>query len=175
MKVNTKQIESFLNTLSDSIDGEKVELYKKIIGSSQIASFDGPDEFFYAVLYPFEQFISGFLHAELEGVNRDVIFIYKNSQYIDRSFAQLFIKHEGSACSSDKSRTIVKRLVDFYQTGKKIEFDYNAEYTFHFPKTIFKTHEHIVLFYEGLKDLQYGDNRRYLQAMKTIFIDGKES
>lgn len=171
--METAKIEDFLNTLSDSIDRDKVELYKKIIGSSEIKSFDGPDEFFYAVLYPFEKFISGFLYTELEGVNRDVIFIYKNSQYIDRSFAQLFIKYEGSACSSDKSRTIVKRLVDFYQTGKKIEFDYNAEYTFHMPKTIFKTHEHIVLFYEGLKDLQYGDNRKYFEAMKTIFIDGK--
>lgn len=171
MKIDTNKLGDFLNTLSDSIDKEKVELYKKIIESSEIASFDGPDEFFYAVLYPFENFISGFLHTELKTANRDVIFIYKNSQYIDRSFAQLFIKHEGSACSSDKSRTIVNRLVQFYQTGTKIEFNYDAEYTYHYPKTIFKTHDHIVLFYEGLKDLQYGDNRKYFEAMKVIFVD----
>ena len=171
MKIDKDKLGNFLNTLSDSIDKEKVELYKKIIESSEIASFDGPDEFFYAVLYPFEKFISGFLHTELEGANRDVIFIYKNSQYIDRSFAQLFQKYEGHACSSDKSRTIVNRLVQFYQTGKKIEFDYDAEYTYHYPKKIFKTHDHIVLFYEGLKSLQYGDNRKYFEAIKTIFVD----
>jgi len=161
------KIKDFLISLSNKIDDDNIELYKKIIEGSEIKHFDGPEEFFYAVIYPWENFITGFLNNEIS-LNRDVVFIYENSQYIDRSFSNLFEKFEGSACSSDKSRTIIKRLLHFYLTGDKIEFDYSAEYTYHLPTEIFKTHDVIVLFYEGLKSLLYGNNEKYLKALETL-------
>ena len=165
--MKTDTLKDFLNTMSDSIDKEKVELFEKIMDSSRREEFEGPDEFFYAILYPWEKFISGYLKSALKA-NSDVEFIFKNSQYIDRHFANLFVKYEGMACSSDKSRTIVKRLLEFYTTGNPIEFDYTAEYTFHLPKVIFKNHDDIVDFYTGLKSLLYGHPEKYLSTLQKV-------
>ncbi len=73
------------------------------------------------------------------------------------------------ACCADKTRTIIKRLIDFYENGIRIEFDYTQEYTFHLPKIIFKIHEDIIEFYEGLKFLQNtGNPLKYLNAIKNL-------
>jgi hypothetical protein len=165
--MKTEAIKDFLNTMSDSIENDKIELFKKVIDSSDIKHYSNPDEFFYAVLYPWDKFISGFLKSTLKA-NRDVEFLFKHSQYIDRHFYNLFGKYEGSACSADKSRTIVNRLLKFYATGEKIEFDYEGEYTYHLPKKIFKSHDHIVNFYEGLKSLLYGNPQKYIEALKVV-------
>lgn len=168
MKKDT--LKDFLNTLSDSIDKGKIELFEKIIDGSRIEQFDSPEEFFYAILYPWEKFISGYLQSELKA-NSNVEFIFKHSQYIDRHFANLFIKYEGGTCSSDKSRTIVNRLLQFYATGEPIEFNYGAEYTYHLPKIIFKNHQDIIDFYEGLKSLLYGHPEKYLESLKKIISE----
>ena len=165
--MKTEEIKDFLNAISDSIESENVELFKKIIDSSEIKSYDNPEEFFYAVLYPWDKFISGFLKSVVKA-NTDVEFIFKNSNYIDRHFCKLFEKYEGSACSADKSQTIVNRLLEYYMTGNKIDFDYEAKYTYHLPKKIFKSHDHIISFYEGLKLLLYGDPQKYLEALKLV-------
>ncbi len=160
-------LKSFLNSLSEILDQEKIELFNKIIDSSKIEEFNDPEEFFLGVLYPWEKFISGLLKTSF-GDNSDVEFIYRNSQFIDHHFNNLFSKYEGMACCSDKSRMIVKRLVDFYISGEKIEFDYDAEYTFHLPKKIFKNHDDIVGFYEGLRGLNYGNPTKYLEELKKV-------
>lgn len=163
--MKTETIKDFLTTLSDSIENDNQELYKKIIDSSEIKSFNNPDEFFYAVLYPWKKFISGFLKSSLNA-NKDVEFIFTNSQYLDRHFATLFIQYEGTAYSSDKSGHIVNQLLKYYATGERIEFDYDGKYTYHLPDKIFKNHEQIVKFYEGLKSLLYGNPMKYLEALK---------
>jgi len=160
-------IKDFLNTMSDSIEKDTIQLFEKIIDSSEIKHYSNPEEFFYAVLYPWDKFISGFLKSVLKA-NKDVEFIFKHSQYIDRHFYNLFGIYEGSAYSADKSRTIVNRLLEFYATGKKIDFDYDVEYTYHLPKKIFKSHDHIVDFYEGLKSLLYGSPQKYMGALKAM-------
>lgn len=165
--METEAIKDFLNVMHDSIENKNIELYHKIIDSSEIKRFDNPEEFFYAVLYPWEKFVGGFLKSSLKA-NRDVEFIFKHSQYIDRHFCNLFREKEGSACCADKSRTIVNRLLEFYTTGKKIDFNYDAEYTYHLPKKIFKNHDQIVEFYEGLKNFLYGNPQKYLEALKVV-------
>lgn len=165
--MKTEVIKDFLNSIADSIEKEKIELFEKIIDSSEIKQYENPNEFFYAVLYPWEKFISGFLKSTLNA-NRDVEFIWKHSEFIYRHFRNLFEKYEGSACCADKSRTIVNRLLKYYANGEKIEFDYDAEYTYHLPKNIFKSHDHIIVFYEGLKSLLYGRPEKYLEALKVV-------
>jgi len=62
----------------------------------------------------------------------------------------------------------MKALIEFYRTGEKIQWNYKQEYTFHLPKEIFETHEKIITFYEGLKNLFYGNPTKYLEVMKEI-------
>lgn len=55
-------------------------------------------------------------------------------------------------------------------TGKKITFDYDAEYTYGYPKSVLKTHDEIINFYKGLKSLYYGKPTDYLNSMRDIAI-----
>lgn len=165
--MKTKDLTAFLTSMSDSIEEEEFELYRKIIEGSEIPQFDSYSEFYIAVLYPFEKFIRGFIKSEIAN-NDDVVFIITNSRFIENNFQRLIEDKEGMGCCADKSRTIMMRLIDFYTTGNKIVFNYEAEYTFHLPKTVFKTHDHIVMFYEGLKSLWHGNNQKYLQVLLTV-------
>lgn len=165
--MKTEEIKTFLNSMINSIDRDNVELFEKIIDSSKIKDFENPNEFFYAVLYPWEKFVSGFLKSNISS-NRDIEFIWKHSEFIDRHFRNLFEKYEGSACCSDKSRTIVNGLLSYYTSGELIEFDYSTEFTYHLPERIFKSHDHIISLYEGLRSLLYGHPERYIKALKLV-------
>ena len=162
--METKDLKIVLDALHNSIDEENKELYKKIIQSSKIKQFNDYDEFFYMILYPFQKFIEGLIKTEIAD-NNDVVFLYRNSQFVERQFQKLIETKEGSACCVDKSGTIMKRLVKFYTTGEKIEFDYNAKYTYHLPKNIFNNHESIIDFYKAVKQLFYGNNITYLKEI----------
>jgi hypothetical protein len=161
--MNKESLKEFMLSMSDSISEEKKQLFLRVIENSGIDNFNNPEEFYFAIIYPFENFTSGYLKSIFKS-NEDVEFIFKNYCFIERHFCKIFEKFEGAAYCADKSRTIVGRILKFYETGQKIEFDYDSDYTYHLPKTIFKEHEHIILFYEGLKDLLYGSSDKYLEA-----------
>lgn len=165
--MKTEDLKNFLNSFADSIEKENTELYKNIIESSNITKCENPSEFFHAVIHPFDKFISGFLKTTLSA-NRDVEFIWKNSQFIERHFRNLFEKYEGGAYSSDKSKTILSGLLRYFSSGEMIEFNYDAKYTYHLPKIIFKSHDQIIEFYEGIKDVFYGHPEKYLKALKNV-------
>lgn len=165
-----KDLTNFLDSMIGNIEKKEIELFKKIIETSEIDNFQDHEDFFYSVLYPFDKFVNGFIKTEICN-NRDVVFLIKNQNFIKHNFSKIIIKKEGTACSSDKSRTIMKRLINYYKTGENIEFDYNQEYTYHLPKKVFTKHEDIVRFYESLKSLYYGSFENYLNVLKEIIID----
>jgi len=161
------KIKEVLNGMIDNISKEQVELYQSLIDKRCYENITDIEEFYFGLIYPFEEFLSGLIRSEISN-NRDVVFILHHSQFIENNFVKLIEKYEGRGCCSDKSRTILKRLLDFYKNDNKIEFDYTQEYTFHLPKLIFKTHQEIVGFYEGLKNLYYGNPVKYLEELKTL-------
>jgi len=163
------KIKEVLNGMFDNIEKKQIELYYSLIDKKCPVNITDIEEFYFGLIYPFEEYISGLVRSEISN-NRDVVFIFQNSQFIENHFVKLIETIEGSACSADKSRTILKRLFDFYKNGNKINFDYTQEYTFHLPKIVFKTHENIIEFYEGLKNLYYGNNEKYLKALLNIKI-----
>ncbi len=165
--MNKSDLTKLLDVFSNGIREEEKELYKRVINENGIKQFNRYDEFYLAVIYPFEQFLNGFIASEVSG-NQDVIFLLTHSDFVERQFEQYIKVYEGSACHCDKSRTIISSLIEFYKTGKRIEFDYNGEYTFHLPKKVFKTHESIVEFYDGVKSLYYGSNAMYLTAILNL-------
>ena len=71
-------------------------------------------------------------------------------------------------CCADKSRTIMKGLLNYYKNNEEIIFDYKQQYTYHLPKILFKTHDQIIEFYEGVKGLYYGSLEKYLQAFVNV-------
>jgi hypothetical protein len=166
-KQNTDKLFEVLDSMINDIDANQIKLFKKIIESSEIKKFNDYDEFYYAVIYPFENFITGFVKTTVAN-NDDVVFLIKNSQFIECQFEKIIIEKEGTTCCADKSKTIMRHLISFFITGVEIKFNYDGEYTYHLPKEIFNTHEHIIMFYEALKYLWFGDYKKYLEALKII-------
>ena len=161
------KIKEVLVGMFDVIEKDKIELYQSIIDKKCYDNINDLQEFYFGLIYPFENFLDGLIQAEVSK-DRDVRFIMLNSQFIERHYEKLIIKFEGSAYCADKSRTIMRNLVMFYKTGEKISFDYNQEYTYHLPKVIFKTHDNIIEFYQAIKDFYYGNSEKYLKAMLNI-------
>ena len=161
------KIKEVLNMMANSIRQDQVELYNKLIDEKCFDKIRDIDDFYFGLIYPHQQFISGLIQSQLSK-NDDVGFILKNSQYIDHNFNYWIEKIEGRASCADKTRAIMRRLVEFYKNGTRIEFDYTAEYTYHLPKEIFKTHESIVEFYEGVRQLYFGNPTKYLTAIKSL-------
>jgi hypothetical protein len=162
-----ERIKEVLDLMSNSIKQNEIDLYKKLIDEKCFDKIEDVDDFYLGLIRPHKQFISGLIRSEISK-NTDVKFILENSQFIERNFQYWIEKIEGMPCCVDKTRTILKRLIEFYKNGTKIEFDYTAEYTFHLPKVIFKTHESITEFYESVKSLYYGNPTRYLNSIKSI-------
>jgi hypothetical protein len=176
-KLNNKtmeksRIKEVLNFMAGSIEQKEIELYGKLIDEKCFDKIEDVQDFYLGLIYPHEQFISGLIKSEISK-NKDVVFILENSQFIEHNFRYWVEKIEGMACCADKTRTILKRLVEFYKNGTKIEFDYSDEYTFHLPKVIFKTHESIIEFYEGVKSLNFGNPTRYLNALKSLITNAE--
>ncbi len=173
-KINMKKdkITEVLSLMSDSIEKGQIELYNKLVNEKCFDEVKGHEEFYLGLIYPYEQFISGLIKSEIS-TNKEVVFIFKNSQFIEDHFTHWISRIEGSACCADKTRTIIRGLIDFYKVGNKIEFDYTQQYTFHLPKIIFKTHDDIISFYDAIKNLNYGNPTKYLLALKKITEDQK--
>lgn len=162
------KIKEVLCSLLGTIEEDKIKLYKALIDEKCFDEINNYEDLYFGLIYPFENFISGLIMSEIS-TNEDYIFIMKESQFIERHFEKNIKTLEGGfACCADKSRAIIKALLNFYKTGERIEFNYNQEYTFHLPKIVFNTHENIIEFYEELKSLFYGDNEKYLKALLSL-------
>lgn len=162
MEMTTEEaIKSLLMSMASSIGHDNVELYKKLSEGVDFKAVTCPEEFRYAFLYPHERYIDGLINSQITN-NHDAVFILEQSEFIERYFQNWIRKVEGAACCADKSRTIMRRLFNFYKEGIAIQFDYDAEYTFHLPKRIFRTHGEIVEFYETIRSLWYGNAEKYI-------------
>lgn len=165
-----EEIGKFLESLSSSIDNENIKLYRDIINNSRIENYDTLEKFYYGVLYPWDKFISGYI-SDVYGNNNDIKFLIKNRTFVERHFRNLVTKYEGMSCCADKTRNIINSLLEYFITSQEINFDYGQEYTYHLPKKIFKTHNDIISFYEGIKDLYYGNTDKYINFTREYFKD----
>jgi hypothetical protein len=165
--MKTEQLTNFLNSLTEGITNEQKKLYISIIEKGGFSKFETPEEFYFAVIHPYNDFVSGFIKSEISS-NKDVEFCLLHYNYIESSFCRFFQDFEGSPCCADKSRSIVKCLIDYFKNGNPIKFDYTQKYTYHLPEKILKTHEEIISMYEGLRDMYYGNNVKYAKALKNL-------
>lgn len=125
------------------------------------------DGFYFALPYEMNQLVDAILEAELPG-NGNAQFLMGHSSFVSSHLDRIFQKFEGSACSHDKTKTVMRALMRFFTTGEPISFNYDQEYTFGLPKKVLKTHDSIVYYFNGLHHLYYGNSDHYLQAMFNI-------
>ncbi len=167
MELNENGIKNVLSAMSESIGKENAELYLKLIEGSGIKKITDIEEFYFGLMYPHEQFLKGLIQVEISK-NREVQFLFLHSQFVERHFNKFIVDIEGSACSADKSRTILRRLLLWFDKGERIDWNYEQEYTYHLPKKVFTTHDEVIEFYNGVQNLYYGNYKLYLDALKKI-------
>lgn len=165
--MDSNKLEQYLKLIMDSVDQEEINLYNKLSEGVEFKELISLDDFYFRVIYPHKQYISGLIKVEIS-TNPNIEYILQNLQYIENHFVYWIEKKEGSSCCYDKTKHILKQLYCFYKDGTKIEFDYSQEYTYHLPKEIFKSHEEIIEFYEGIRDLSCGNPEKYLKIIHKL-------
>lgn len=166
-------IGSVIQALFNGIAGENAEQFGAIQAEPAtqraLAAIDArnPRHFQLNLLHPIEKVVSGLVNSKTQG-NGHANFILIHSQFIQMHFRTLFERMEGNGACVDKTSTVVRALLRFYLDSRRIEFNYDAEYTFNLPQKIFRTHEQIIEFFLGLYDLFYGNPDRYLHALLSL-------
>jgi hypothetical protein len=166
-KLTEEGLKQVLTSLFDSMQSEEVALAKAVLATDgvtpeRLAGIKNVEEFFYTLVYPYQKFLGGFVQEHFKG-DREAQWLFMHHRYVQRHYEVLIVKHEGAACSVDKSRTIIHELA-MWKLGRKerIEWDYSGEYTYHLPKVVFTTHESITEFYDTILALYHGNSEKYL-------------
>lgn len=173
MPLDTSVIAATLNGLVESASNESRDMYSQLSNdplvqqASEAVKKGDTDGFFFTLPYLVEQLITGIVEKELPN-NPDAQFLMANSHFIECHMDKLFSRFEGMACSHDKTRTVMRELMRFFNTGQKIEFNFSQQYTFHLPTKVLNTHEKAVRYFKALQFIYYGNPDLYLQEMDLI-------
>jgi hypothetical protein len=123
--------------------------------------------FNHTLLQPLGSLIDGLLSRELPN-NQNARFLFKHGHLVAMHLRNLYERYEGSSCCMDKARGVIRKLSDFFISGKEISFNDEGPYRFHVPTTILRTHKDIVAFFEALQSLTHGRPEPYLQALLAV-------
>ncbi len=104
--------------------------------------------------------------------SRQVANIWVEYGFIENNVSRLCESLYGSACSVDKGRFITDKFIEFKETGKMPEFNWKQEYTYHYPET--GTMKQWLDFAEGVYELRYGINKKYLKALSKLIKAKKD-
>lgn len=97
--------------------------------------------------------------------DRDIQFILNNYNYVENLFEQVIKEKEDWSCCADKSRYLMKQLINHFKTGEMIKHNMQQKYTYHIPKSVFLTHDEIIEFYEAVKNLYYGGYDKFVNII----------
>jgi hypothetical protein len=123
--------------------------------------------FRWALQRPFDQVLDGLLAEAFPG-SLEARYLFRRATYVERHFRSAVQAHEGLACSSDKTRTILAALLAYFIKGKPISFAPAGEYTFHLPTKVFVDQPSILAFFEAIRSLDHGDPRAYLASPEIL-------
>lgn len=167
-------IESVLQAIFQNSQQEDQQLFQACLDdNTQVAELidlvkkGDYESVYYQFFYPLKKAGSGLLQIALPN-NHKAHFIIEHQDYVDSHYEKLIVRREGVACSADKARTILSGLLRFFISERQIKFNYDGEYTYHLPKTIFTTHDEIIEFFEGIYGLYYGSPEKYLHCLAKI-------
>lgn len=171
------EIKEVINSIFGSIVEENKNSYNELKDNDRVkaavdaASKGDYEDFYYCLLHQFSQFTDGLLATVTS--NEKAQFFLKHGNFVERQFIKLIEKYEGPSCSADKSRAIMRKLLKFHMTGELIFFDYNQEYTYHYPRKIFTDHDIIIKFADSVHSLYYGYSEPYLIALADVLSSVK--
>ena len=178
LNVDAGAIRSLMEGILRRMDGERNAAHEGLadhpaaVQARRHVSAGDYGAFRLSVSHPFDEFAD----TLLDGVcaSPEARFIFKRSDFVERHFCRVIGRVEGSACSMDKTRSIVRALLAFYAHGRRIEFDGSVAPSYGQPLRVFRDHDQIVSFLEGLFHLYYGAPEKYLAALRGLALEAPE-
>ena len=164
-KFNEEEFKGFLNGLVDSFDKEYLEspIFKHFFENSKYLS--DPDELQTMIIHPFERAVELVIQNKM-GKSKEVASLYLDYAFLEDNISQICSELYGSGCSVDRGRLIVKSYIKWKETGIMPKFDWEQEYTFHYPES--GTMEEWMNLVAGVERLKYGYYSEYLKALLII-------
>lgn len=100
-----------------------------------------------------------------------IIFFLENYDFINNHIKNIIIRKEGTSCSSDKSRRIMKYIFDYFVENKEIVLDYDSADSIVFlPQTILKDQESILCLFNAIYRLFYGYVDEYIKLLTEYYL-----
>lgn len=124
---------------------------------------DDPDTANTMIFFPFKNIIRAFVNKKYKSDNHMIQLIYSEWGFFENHVRELTTKFQGSTCCADRSRTILRKYIDYSLTGELPVWD-SEKYSH--PKV--GSPAHWMEFIEGLSHLYYGRPDKYLFALKQL-------
>lgn len=166
-------IEFILKGILSGDSAEKEELLKSVgalpavVVAAEALKTGDFSTFYYSVTYPLKRFSEGLVDSEYR-TRPELSFLFREYSFIENHIKELIARVEGLGCSADKSRTVIKKLFNYFKNQVAIEFDYSREYTFHFPKKVLCEQSEILAYFNALHQLFYGRPTSYVEVLIQI-------
>ena len=94
-------------------------------------------------------------------ITSDGSFIYEYYRYVESAFTQYIVSQEGSCCSVDKSRHIVRRLYSYFEKGAVFSLVRNKDEEYWKTKCL--TSDECIEFYKAIQSAFYGNHVKLVQ------------
>jgi len=169
-----RAVREVLGSLLDRLSEENRAMAKQLVGEPILRQAVDAiakrrlDHFHLHLQYRVNNLVDGLVDMEIPQAAAPVKFLFQNAGFVESHFRRQIESIEGSACSADKTRTVMRALLRRLADGVPIQFDYGQEYTFHLPTTVFRTEAEIVKFFDALRRLHSGFAQQYVEAVDLI-------
>jgi len=162
----TKAFTNIFEGLLSGIDKEAKETWDEVINKLELDNIKDLDSYSHHVLFPLDLQLKEQIAKVVFGSDDyDLKFLANNYYYVERHFRNIFTHFEGNFACADKSRTVINKLFKHYKNGEEIEFDYDAEYTYHLPQAVMRDPKDVIEFYQAVKRLHDGHYDLYIKFM----------
>lgn len=176
--VTEKSIEAVLTGLLESLGQNQSELLDKCLDTEAVQSAIealnncSPEDYYFAMSYPLKNMQEGLFKRVFENLTSaqrsKLLFLFTKKNYVENHFRRVIEKYEGSACCADKSRFLLRALARHMVNGQTIEFNWNQQYTFHYPEKTFTNHLEIWSFFSAIYRLYYGYPDEYMAELHCL-------
>lgn len=171
---NQDKLENIISNILIKKDKKNKEEIKNFFQKSKI-DFSKPENFIKVniiikkILNNLIENIIPNLSEKNENKN-EIVFVYTNYRYLAANIESVCEKKEDDVCLTDKSRHIISIYLKYLLSGKVPKFEPTSN-TYWIPS--FGTYKKWIEFCEGLYELYYGNNQKYINIYNELLSEKK--
>ena len=164
-KFDKKVFEEVVKSMLKGFDKETMssELYAHFSENAQW--FKEPETIGCFIIHPVKR-VTELIIEKAHNKSRQVASIWADYDFIENNVSKLCEQFYGSGCSVDRGRFVTDCFIKFTETKVIPEFNWKQEYTYHYPEK--GSMKQWIDFAEGVYELRYGLNKKYLNALMEL-------